>query len=181
MVREPGETELGRGIWDLLPNVSEVADWAEFLLFLADRVQLTEEVLVPALERGEWVVSDRSVFSALAYQGGARGKGWRLIRRLAEEAGTVWPDIIVLLDMDSSVAARQTSLVASGSAISARRGVLRRLVQFGCHYPNARISTPNRTVTNANAAIIHIPATAQRSSRTTTFRCSYSAQRRFRS
>lgn len=74
-MREPGETELGRGIWDLLPNVSEVADWAEFLLFLADRAQLTEEVLVPALERGEWVVSDRSVFSALAYQGGAAAKG----------------------------------------------------------------------------------------------------------
>jgi dTMP kinase len=78
-----------------------MADWTETLLFAAQRAQLADEVIAPALAGGNWVLGDRSVYSSLAYQGGARGLGIDRVR-LVNEAGLsgVWPDLVVLLRLD---------------------------------------------------------------------------------
>ena len=78
-----------------------MADWTEALLFAAARAQLAAEVVGPALAAGRVVVSDRSVYSSLAYQGGARGLGIEAVRRV-NEAGLagVWPELVVLLRLD---------------------------------------------------------------------------------
>lgn len=101
-VREPGGTSIGeavRGV--LLDPRGEMAAWTEALLFAAGRAQLAAEVVGPALESGKVVVSDRSVYSSLAYQGGARGLGIEPVRTV-NEAGLqgVWPDLVVLLRLD---------------------------------------------------------------------------------
>lgn len=109
-VREPGGTEVGEGIREILLGHSwDPAPWPEALLFAAARSQLASEVIAPALESGAWVVGDRSVYSSLAYQGGARGLGIEAVRRVNEAGlGDVWPDLVVLLEVDpTSALARQ--------------------------------------------------------------------------
>src|SRR4029077_12425467 len=67
--REPGGTELGVQLRELLLHGVAIFDRAEALLMAADRAQHVAEVIQPALEDGSWVVSDRHVASSLVYQG----------------------------------------------------------------------------------------------------------------
>jgi dTMP kinase len=73
--REPGGTELGERIRQVLLAGGEMSRWAEASLFAAARAELVEQVIAPALERGADVICDRYVDSSLAYQGIARGLG----------------------------------------------------------------------------------------------------------
>jgi dTMP kinase len=73
--REPGGTELGERVRELLLKGPAIAPWTETALFAAARAQLVEEVIRPSLERGADVVCDRYLDSSLAYQGLARGLG----------------------------------------------------------------------------------------------------------
>ena len=93
VVREPGGTELGEQIRDvLLYKGLEIDPEAEMYLFMASRRQLIGEVIAPALTAGQVVIADRYHDSTLAYQGGARG------------LPTIWPptfprpDITFLLE-----------------------------------------------------------------------------------
>jgi dTMP kinase len=101
-VREPGGTAAGeriRGV--LLDTGSVLSPWAEALLFAASRAQLARDVVGPALEAGSWVISDRTVYSSLAYQGGGRGLGIDAVRALNEPGlEGVWPELVVLLRID---------------------------------------------------------------------------------
>lgn len=102
VVREPGGTEAGEAIRTiLLEPASRLEPWTEALLFAAARAQLAVEVVGPALRAGRWVVSDRSVYSSLAYQGLARGLGLETVRAVnVAGLGDVWPDLVVVLQLD---------------------------------------------------------------------------------
>ncbi|NQV05241.1 dTMP kinase [bacterium] len=106
-VREPGGTATGEMIRSVLLDRGDrdVDPWAEALLFAAGRAQLAVEVVGPALAAGSFVLSDRSVYSSLAYQGGARGLGIDAVRSV-NEAGLrgVWPGLVVLLRVDPALA-----------------------------------------------------------------------------
>jgi thymidylate kinase len=80
LVREPGGTALGEVVRSLLLDSERLDDWAEVFLFAAQRSELAREVVLPALERGTWVVSDRSYYSSIAYQGRGRGLGEEKVR-----------------------------------------------------------------------------------------------------
>lgn len=101
-VREPGGTHVGEAIRQILLS-HELAPkpWTEALLFAAARAQLAAEVVGPALDDGAWVLSDRSVYSSLAYQGAGRRLGVEEVRS-ANEPGLlgVWPSMVVLLAVD---------------------------------------------------------------------------------
>jgi dTMP kinase len=73
--REPGGTELGEGVRQLLLAGPAMTPWAEAALFASARAELVERVIRPALERGASVVCDRYIDSSVAYQGVARGLG----------------------------------------------------------------------------------------------------------
>ena len=78
LLREPGGTEAGERMRELLKDPAvELDPRAELLLFCAARAELVERVIRPALDAGRDVVSDRFVDSTVAYQGAARGSGWR--------------------------------------------------------------------------------------------------------
>lgn len=100
-VREPGGTPAGERIRDiLLDPEAELGAWAEALLFSAARAQLARDVVGPALRSGQWVISDRSVYSSLAYQGGGRELGVAAVRALNEPGlEGVWPDLVVVLQV----------------------------------------------------------------------------------
>jgi dTMP kinase len=96
--REPGGTEVGERVRDVLLHGGGIAPWAEAALFAAARAQLVEEVVRPALARGAVVVSDRFVDSALAYQGIARGLGVEAVLELNRlMLGGLLPDCTFLL------------------------------------------------------------------------------------
>lgn len=109
VVREPGGTSLGERIRQLLLHDDDMAPWTEALLFAAQRSQLAAETIAPALSEGEWVVSDRSYYSSLAYQGAGRGLGVEAVRAVNEAGlGGVIPDLVVVLRLDPGAAlARQ--------------------------------------------------------------------------
>ena len=107
---EPGATELGRRIRDLVLHGSDPVDpMAEAFLMAADRAQHVRETVRPALAAGRWVVSDRFVGSSLAYQGVARGLGVEVIEELNRAAvDGVEPDVVIFLDVaDEVLAARR--------------------------------------------------------------------------
>lgn len=101
VTREPGGTGFGEVIRGMLLDSDHLGIRAEVLLFAAQRAVLVDEVIRPALERGEWVISDRTYYSSLAYQGHARGVGEDWVRRVNEWAvDGVQPDLVVVLDVD---------------------------------------------------------------------------------
>jgi dTMP kinase len=105
LTREPGGTRLGERIRAALldTDVLHVAR-ADALLFNAARAELVDEVIVPALSRGEIVVCDRFADSTLAYQGYGAGLDLAELRRLADwGTGGLVPDLTILLDVPVAV------------------------------------------------------------------------------
>lgn len=101
VTREPGGTELGERIRDLVLHGGHVSPWAEALLYAASRAQHVDEVIRPALERGAWVVCDRYVDSSVAYQGVGRELGLERVLDLNLAAvGGLMPDRTFLLELD---------------------------------------------------------------------------------
>jgi dTMP kinase len=99
--REPGGTELGEGIRNLVLHGGHVGPWAEALLYVAARAQLVDDVIRPALERGAFVICDRYVDSSVAYQGVGRDLGLdRVLELNLAAVGGLLPDRTFLLDLD---------------------------------------------------------------------------------
>ncbi len=102
--REPGGTAIGEAIRNILQHdaVDEpLGARAELLLFTASRAQLMDRVVLPALERGEWVLCDRFIDSTMAYQGFARGMDIDTLDRINDFAiNRRKPDLTLLLDLD---------------------------------------------------------------------------------
>jgi len=99
VTREPGGTELGEQLRNLLLHSGSVSDKAELLMMFASRAQHLEEKIKPALEQGVWVICDRFTDSTYAYQGGGRelNRDWiESLEKLVHE--DLQPDITFLLD-----------------------------------------------------------------------------------
>lgn len=99
--REPGGTPYAEDIRAILTSRDEepLPEIAELLLMFAARALNVNNVIVPALDAGTWVVCDRFTDSSRAYQGGGRGLPMETIDRLADWVhGDTWPDLTVLLD-----------------------------------------------------------------------------------
>ena len=110
LTRETGGTTIGRQIRTILhdTSITNLAYRAEALLAAADRAQHIAEVVAPALTAGKHVVSDRSVYSTLAYQGYGRGLSIAEIRHINEWAvETTWPDLVLLIDAPTEVLERR--------------------------------------------------------------------------
>ncbi len=101
-IREPGGTEAAERIRELLADPALALEpFAELLLFLAARADLTERVIRPALEAGRYVVADRFSDSSVAYQGAARALGVGEVISLCDNATDgLWPDLTLLLRVD---------------------------------------------------------------------------------
>ena len=111
-VREPGGTAVGEKIRTILLDKKNdsMTRMAELLLFEAARAQITEEVIVPSLERGVTVICDRFYDSTSAYQGYANKMGRDLTDFLNLKAtNDTSPDITFLLDIDPMTAYERRS------------------------------------------------------------------------
>ena len=103
VTREPGGTALGQALRQLLlhpPGEAAPEPTAELLLYAADRAQHVEQTIRPALERGDWVLSDRFAGSTAAYQGYGRGLSMALIAQVeAIATGGLAADLTLWLDV----------------------------------------------------------------------------------
>jgi dTMP kinase len=99
--REPGGTPLAERIRELLldPGHEPASPQAELLLMFASRAQHVRETILPALQRGAWVLCDRFTDSSYAYQGGGRGLDAALISALEREVVGIRPGLTLLLDV----------------------------------------------------------------------------------
>jgi dTMP kinase len=108
LTRETGGTEVGRRLREILHDVEvdDLDDRAEALITAADRAQHIARIVRPALAAGRTVVSDRSVYSTLAYQGYGRGLDLAELHRINDWAiDGLWPSLVVLLDAPADVLA----------------------------------------------------------------------------
>ncbi|TKR32938.1 dTMP kinase [Luteimonas gilva] len=100
--REPGGTPLAEEIRGLLldPQHEAAVPQAELLLVFAARAQHVKRTILPALQRGAWVICDRFTDSSYAYQGGGRGLDAQFIAELERRAVGILPAMTLLLDID---------------------------------------------------------------------------------
>ncbi len=118
--QEPGGTAIGKQIRRILldPENAEMSPMAELLLMFASRAQAASEIVLPALARGEVVISDRFTDSTLAYQGFARGLGFDTVMAVHREAvGTLLPDLTITIEVDVTTGlarARSRNLESDG-------------------------------------------------------------------
>lgn len=102
VTREPGGTELGEKLRAVLLDAKEqsMCDDTELLLMFAARSQHLQEVILPALNTGNWVLCDRFTDSTYAYQGGGRGIELSRIAQLEQWVqGALRPDMTFILDL----------------------------------------------------------------------------------
>lgn len=103
VTREPGGTPLAEEIRSLLLSKRDEAvdETAELLLVFAARAQHLAQVIIPALARGAWVLSDRFTDATYAYQGGGRGLSKSTIAQLEQLVqGDLRPDLTLILDIE---------------------------------------------------------------------------------
>ncbi len=103
---DPGSTPAGTAIRDILLNRKDIhlAPTTEMLLYMAARSQLVSEIISPALDRGEWVVSDRYLLANIVYQGYAGGLDTERIRQVGHIATEgLLPGLTLVLDIDLDV------------------------------------------------------------------------------
>lgn len=100
---EPGDTEVGRALRQIVlsPETGELSHRTEALLYAADKAEHVDTVVLPALARGEVVVTDRYVDSTLAYQGAGRALDVAEVEQVARWAtGDLRPHLSVVLDLE---------------------------------------------------------------------------------
>jgi len=106
LTRETGGTDIGARLRTILHDteIDHMSARAEALIAAADRAQHIDEVVRPALAAGRAVVSDRSIYSTLAYQGYGRQLDIDMLSSINDWAtGGLWPDLVVFLDTPDEI------------------------------------------------------------------------------
>ncbi len=112
VTREPGGTEVGEEIRQLLlvHRESSLDETAELLLMFAARSQHLQELIIPALEAGKWVLCDRFTDATYAYQGGGRNIAFEKIKLLEDFVQNgLKPDCTFLLDAPIDIGMQRAS------------------------------------------------------------------------
>src|SRR5277367_5786771 len=111
ITREPGGTPLCESIRHLLKHAPEgrgMTPYTELLLFLASRAELVRKIIMPALDQGAWVLSDRFLDSTTVYQGAGRQLPAEIVERVnAFAMGTYLPGLTLVLDLNPGEAQRR--------------------------------------------------------------------------
>ena len=112
VVREPGGSKLGESIRELLlSHEYTVEPLTEALLFSANRANLVREIIKPSIKNGIKIISDRSAYSSVAYQGVGRELGFDRIYEINDIAVEgYWPEKVILLDIDPEVSLKRQKI-----------------------------------------------------------------------
>ena len=100
VTREPGGSSIGKELRTILLDPdTEISPEVELMLMLSDRKDHVEKIILPNLEKGYWVISDRFMDSSIAYQGGGRQLDKKLIISLTDYLNLPQPDLTLLFDL----------------------------------------------------------------------------------
>ena len=117
--REPGGTEVGETIRSILQapsNSGKISPITELLLFSACRAELSEQLIKPALTRGDVVICDRFFDSTYVYQGIGRSLNRSYIEQLKNmSVGSLMPNLTFILDLDAKLGLKRAQSRQSGS------------------------------------------------------------------
>ncbi|NLD17723.1 MAG: dTMP kinase [Tissierellia bacterium] len=148
LTREPGGTEIGENIRNILLSREnmEMSDRTEALLYAASRAQHVDEKIKPLVESGLVVISDRYVFSSLAYQGYSRGLGIEKVMDINKFAmGGMTPDRILFFDIEPKVALERKFVDRIGDRLEIEGTDFHEKVYLG--YKEAIKMYPNNVIT----------------------------------
>lgn len=108
--KDPGGTPVGDRIRHLLLNydLREMGPRCEALLFMASRAQLVDEVVQPALDRGETIIGDRYISATCAYQAAAGADPAWILKLGMLAVGDIWPDLTIVLDVPPELGFERT-------------------------------------------------------------------------
>lgn len=151
LTREPGGTRIGEEIRRaLLHGGEDVPARTELLLMLAARAAFVEQVVRPALERGDVVIADRYELSSFAYQGYGRGLPLDAVRQANSFAtGGLSPDLTIVLEVER----------AEGAARQAGRGAAAdRIERAGAAFHDA-VARAYRLLSESGPGIVAVPGT----------------------
>ena len=118
VTREPGGSKIAEKIRQIIldPANKEMNAKTEAILYAASRSQHVSEIIEPALNRGDLVISDRFVDSSLAYQGKGRGLGIKQVQAINDFAtGHLQPDLTIFLDLDPRLGLARISRARAGT------------------------------------------------------------------
>lgn len=141
MTREPGGTELGEQLRELLLDRRKImhAETEALLMFAARREHL-DKVILPAISRGDWVISDRFTDASFAYQGAGKGvstKKLLTLERWVQDSFS--PDLTVYFDVSVTLGRKRVKLIKVADRFDSesdtffdrvRQGYLQRAQQF---------------------------------------------------
>lgn len=149
LTREPGGTQIGEEIRRALLHGGDVAPRTELLLMVAARAAFVDEVVRPALERGEVVIADRYELSSFAYQGYGRGVPLEDVRRVnAFATGGLRPQLTVLLTVDPEEGAARRQRAG---------GAADRIERAGADF-HREVARAYRLLSEAEPAVVTVPA-----------------------
>lgn len=117
LTREPGGTRIGEKIREVLlsSDTPEMCDMTELMLFGAARAQHLQEKILPAIQAGQVVVSDRFVAATISFQHFARGLNIRLINQINELVlNDFKPDMNIILDLDPAIGLQRVQARGQG-------------------------------------------------------------------
>ena len=152
--REPGGTDLGEKIRELLLNSSAgIADKTELLMMFAARAQHIESVIEPALSKGVWVLCDRFTDATYAYQGAGRGLNVGDIQLLETyvQAGLV-PDLTLVLDLPVDVSESRAGLRSAPDRFERQKHDFKQNVR-DCYLARARNEPDRMKVVDASQSL----------------------------
>lgn len=152
VTREPGGTPLGEQLREILLH-QPMSIGTEALLMFAARLEHIEQVIRPALQAGQWVLSDRFSDATFAYQGGGRGMDWARLHELEQWVhADLQPDLTLFFDVPVAVARQRLSANASLDRFEQERADFFERVRAG--YRRRITENPQRyTVVDASVTL----------------------------
>lgn len=158
--REPGGTDLGEQLREVLLDNKQkhICDDTELLLMFAARAQHLNEVIKPALERGQWVLCDRFTDATYAYQGGGRGIATDRIAQLEQWVqGDLRPDLTILLDLPVSVGLKRAGKRSTPDRFEQEKQVFFEKVR-NMYIERAHMAPERYRIIDAEPELAHVQA-----------------------
>jgi dTMP kinase len=157
VTREPGGTRLGEALRQLLLDTARAmhAETEALLMFAARREHL-DKVILPGLERGDWVISDRFTDASFAYQGGGRGLAPTKLAELEHWVqGKFQPDLTFYFDVTVALGRERTSAIKSADRFEKETDMFFHRVREA-YLERARQFPQRIQVIDANLSIVEV-------------------------
>ena len=157
VTREPGGTELGEKLRALLLGRDQAMHpETEAMLMFAARREHLDKVIVPALEKGEWVICDRFTDATFAYQGSGRGADWGRLKILEQWVqGSLQPDLTLLFDVAPEVGRQRAGSIKTPDRFEQEQNDFFQRVRDG-YLRRAREDSSRIRVIDAGASVEQI-------------------------